>query len=119
MKSIKCKFCHGEAVYSPIEDLKQHAINIFFCDTCRAEYLAFPDSRISSVSIYTEINNKMYRWTTTSNNRGTLSIIKNPGIPSNRKNEGVIYVLSFNNILPNTVTPDNIQQKIKAWLIFQ
>ena len=119
MKTIECKFCKEEAIYSPIDELKKHAVNIFFCHTCRAEYLVFPDGKIASTSLYTDINEKMYRWTVASNNKGTLSLINNPGIPGTRKNGEMISIKSFNDTFKNiNITPDNIKEKIQAWLIF-
>lgn len=124
-----CTFCGGVAAYSPLVEMEEHNVKVYFCSDCRAEYLYFWDSRSenwrlhgnpSSISLYTTINDKMYRWTISSTGDGLLWYVKNPGVPGSRKNSDMEPVKSFRvkeGAVPD-ITPQNINDKVRTWLIF-
>jgi hypothetical protein len=116
-----CSHCGGFAGYAPIPEMDYHEADVYFCHRCQAEYIYFRGTgNLASVSLYTTINGKMYRWST---NRtiGQLWRIKIPGIPGEKKNEGVEMIRSFNpdvgEAIPN-ITPENIEEKIRTILVF-
>lgn len=112
-----CQFCANGASYAPLDEMEKHGVKVYFCYECRAEYLYFSDGLAASVSLYTEINQRMYRWTVTSQNVAQLIYIKNPGIPGTRKNENLEFIKSFQKDFPQ-VTPQNINEKLRTWLVF-
>ena len=114
-----CSFCNQDAKYTPLKEMSYHGVGIYFCYTCNTEYLYYQSGDLASTSIYTEISGKMYRWTITSMNSCHLWQIKTPGIPGVKKNEGLFLIKNFssNDALPN-ITPQNINEKIKTWLVF-
>ena len=121
-----CKFCQQMATYAPLDELEIYGVKVFYCYQCKAEYLYYTSggtpTTYASVSLYTEINNKMYRWTIIENGHGKsarLWWIKNPGIPGTRINsdlESVVYFEDF--VPPSDITPQNIMNKISLWLPF-
>lgn len=115
-----CQFCGQGAGYSPIPEMETHGVSVYFCYPCRAEYLVYWDGPQASVSLYTEINGKMFRWTKTNAGSGTISHIVDPGEPGVRKNGKVETVKHFQaskDPLPN-VTPQNVNEKLRTWLLF-
>lgn len=124
-----CKFCEGFSIYSPIEQMDYHGVGVYFCHPCKAEYLYFgPNSRakritsdLASTSLYTEINNRTYRWTVNSAGTAGLWRIKEPGTPGQKKNEGLVSIKSFSAHQGDTIpiiTPSNVNEKIRTWLTF-
>jgi hypothetical protein len=64
----------------------------------------------------------MYRWTVSIGRNSlwasaTLWYVEKPGIPGKKKNEGLVPVKDFENPLPD-VNPQNINEKLKTWLVF-
>lgn len=112
-----CMFCPNMAGYYPLNETSQYGIAVHFCHTCQAEYLFYQSGDKASVSLYTEINGKTYRWTVLSSNDATLWWIKEPGIPGQKKNEGLVVVRSFEAPAPQ-LTPSNVKEKIQLWLPF-
>lgn len=112
-----CRFCINGASYAPLNEMEKHDIKVYFCHDCKAEYLYFPDGLAASVSLYTEINQRMYRWTVSSQHVAQLTYIKDPGIPGTRKNENLEFIKSFKKDYPH-ITPQNINEKIRVWLVF-
>jgi len=125
MESI-CKFCNKPASYEPIERMEEFSIKVFFCHPCQAEYLRFYNvfkdelSRTSSVSLYTKINGKTYRWTWQADGNGQLWHVKNPGTPGRQVNEGMeaIYYVEKENVRGLNITPQNIESRVRSWLLF-
>lgn len=111
-----CTFCGAGATYSPLDELDKHGVDVYFCHPCRAEYLYFWDGQCASTSLYTEINKKMYRWTISSSS-AVLWYIKNPGTPGTRKNDGIEFIKAFKEDVP-VITPQNVNEKLRTWLIF-
>jgi hypothetical protein len=116
-----CQFCQQFPHYAPLEEMENHGVKVFFCHPCRAEYLCWDDNNTySSVSIYTEIQNRIYRWTrwtNTAKGAAQLWLIKNPGVPGTRRNQNLESVMYLEKDIPD-ITPDNIKEKIKTWLLF-
>ena len=116
-----CKFCKGDAVYAPVEEMVRHGVGVFFCHKCQAEYLYFWDGPCASTSLYTEINHKTYRWTISSVGTGTLAHILDPGIPGKKKNGKVEMLKYFDPKMGHKVhqlTPQNVNEKLRTWLLF-
>lgn len=89
-----------------------------FCYRCSAEYIYFLDEKPFSISLYTTINDKMYRWTTYRHCKDSqLWYVKNPGIPGVRRNSGLEFIKAFNLDAPK-ITPDNISNKLPIYLLF-
>jgi hypothetical protein len=118
-----CQFCQTETAYAPLMDMKGHA-EIFFCSNCQAEYLyyTYGTETISafSISLYTEINDKMYRWTIYRDfyiHRATLWWVGDPGIPGVKSNRKMKCLWSCSEEMPE-LTPQNVKEKISHWLSF-
>lgn len=124
-----CRFCSGPVPYTPLAEMEELDVKVYFCSTCIAEYCYFWDDvhgswqrngQPSSVSLYTTINTKVYRWTISSTGDANLWYIKNPGIPGTRKNIDLECLKSFmtkDGSVPE-ITPQNINDKIRTWLVF-
>lgn len=116
--SYNCKFCSQPTQHAPLEDMSKHGINIFFCHHCQTEYTFWQSGDSSSQSIYAMINNRMYRWTITSESgKAYLWHIGKPGIPGVFKNEETTMIKVFKNDVPE-ITPQNFAEKLKTYLVF-
>lgn len=116
-----CQFCSNMAGYAPLDEMEKHNVGVYYCHTCKAEYLFFRDARMASVSLYTAIKDKMYRWTVTSVGSAQLWYVSVPGIPGVKKNEGLVPIKSWDTSRGDTLpqlTPDNINEKLRTWLLF-
>jgi hypothetical protein len=123
---LPCKFCPKLADYSPIHELDSNAqvfqerLLIYFCSDCRAEYLVYKKSnKLYSASLYTKINDRVYRWSVLSEGSAQLWLVKEPGTPGISINKGLSMVKAF--FQPDSVpalTPENINEKIRTWLVF-
>lgn len=116
-----CKFCNQEVKDAPVDEMSKHGIGVFFCHACQAEYLFFRSGHCASVSLYTNINERCYRWTVTSVDTAQLWYVKEPGIPGVKKNEGMAPVKSFNKDKGDAIpqlTPANVNGKVRMWLPF-
>ncbi|CAM6006096.1 unnamed protein product [Sphagnum balticum] len=76
----------------------------------------------NSISLYTKINDKIYRWTVYKGIQGTLWWVKDPGKPGTRVNKDLVAIKSFGSeniddpdFLP-VLTPSNINEKLRTWL---
>jgi hypothetical protein len=119
-----CKYCNQEVPYRPLAQMEQHNVKVHFCDTCQAEYLFWSNGVQNSISLYTSINDKIYRWTVYKDIQGTLWWVKDPGEPGSRVNRNLVAIKSFGtedsddpDFLP-VLTPSNIKEKLRTWLIF-
>jgi hypothetical protein len=114
---IICQFCQKEPTHAPLKEMEEYKVDVYFCHDCKSEYLVFRDKQfINSVSLYTEINNKTYRVTNIRDAAVQLWYIKTPGIPGTRKNENLEMLVAFKEHLPH-VTPENINEKVRNWLL--
>jgi len=116
-----CQFCGRMAGYAPLDEMESHGVGVFFCEPCQAEFLYYQGGDLASSSLYTTVNHRMYRWTVTSGGHGQIWYVKEPGIPGKKKNEGLEAVKSFDpskgDIVPQ-LTPSNINEKLRTWLVF-
>lgn len=114
-----CIFCNQEVKYSPLKEMEDYDIKVYFCHKCDAEYLFWKNSKkLISWSLYFKVKNKLYRWTKKSNfNEVTLWLIKNPGAPSSRKNEDLKSIKTIKDHIPE-VNPNNIKKIVSAYLLF-
>lgn len=113
-----CKFCRQEATYAPLSEMSRHAISIFFCYNCSAEFTFWSDGQPASESIYIEMNRKTYRWTiTVHNNYGYIWYIEEPGVPGISTNKKPHLIVRFKEDVPQ-ITPANIKEKFKTYLVF-
>lgn len=117
--NVPCKFCPFRADYAPVEQMERHGIKVYYCHRCQAEYTYFSDKTRAGYSLYTTINDKCYRWNyVLYSNRFYLWYIKSPGTPGVQANGDSILLKSFPSQDINNVTPSNIVDKIKMWLLF-
>lgn len=112
-----CKFCKCQADHKPLETVQDY-IDIYYCYPCNTEYLFFIESdELWGYSIYTYINNSLYRWSNSGMGNGIWHIEK-PGVPGKSKNEGMTLVKAFRQDPLPDINPENINSKIKTWLPF-
>jgi len=114
-----CHFCNKETANVTQESWK--ILKVYFCFNCLTEYVHFGENIDPAyIHLYTTINNKMYRWSTNcydKHQNGTIAYVKEPGIPGVKLNEGVKGIKTFKSNLP-TITPDNVNAKLKFILLF-
>lgn len=121
-----CKFCSKQAVYSPIQGQQAEALRkrllVYFCSDCRAEYLLYRQSHnLYSTSLYTKVNDRMYRWSVMEPGFALLWLVKQPGTPGITINKGLSVVKSFDPMkgeMVPSITPENINEKVRIWLVF-
>lgn len=122
-----CKYCGGIPLYVPLPiHLKPRSVgaatmaatemtrflDVYFCDTCQAEYALLIDS------LYIKVHDRVYRWTIYKAIDGAgLYIVNEPGVPGLTPNKGVELVLEFNKDIPD-ITPQNIKEKVALMLTF-
>jgi hypothetical protein len=120
IKKVPCQFCQQPAPYSPIEELETIAVSAYWCDNCQAELLYFKDSdHVNSWSLYVAFNNRVYRWTVGASGNAALIYVKNAELPRTRVSQDVEKLL----LIPRgstqpVITPQNIEQKVKTYLLF-
>jgi hypothetical protein len=97
-----------------------HGVGVYFCYPCKAEYCQFWQSTVfANISLYTEINQEMYRWSVSSTGDAQLWYVGEPGEPgirANKKLESIKYFRTETVNVP-TITPLNINEKIRTWLL--
>jgi len=119
-RQVICRFCQHPTPHSPLEEMDRMGVDVYWCETCHAEYLYFKDSNYcNSCSLYTQLNDKHYRWTTSATGYAFLWYIRELGIPGKLVNRdmNVLFSLSAGDNQPD-ITPDNVARKIKTMLIF-
>jgi hypothetical protein len=112
-----CKYCNSKLISISCEENYLYNITILYCIECRAEYFYISNDKLSSISLYTSINDKIYRWTEIINGvRQLWHVIKyeRPGSRSLINNK---KILTIKNSSIN-LNPKNIQEKIKSYLNF-
>jgi hypothetical protein len=112
-----CRFCQQIAPYTPLEDMELHGIKVYYCFSCQAEYIYWRDGTIANTSLYTSINDKMYRWSVYPNDGMRLWYFRVPGIPGARANKGGKVLFHIENNYAN-ITPQNVEAKIRNILLF-
>lgn len=114
MTTKACRFCNNDMVAVPLV-IGTRTLEVYFCYTCQSEYVDW--GGIVSIHLYTQINNKTYRWSIEENgNVGRLWHVAEPGIPGERPNRKLKLVKYFKHF-PN-ITPSNVERKLKFMLLF-
>lgn len=114
-----CKFCSKNAEHRPLKEIAS-AFDVYFCYDCSTEYLyvAKDDDELWGYSIYTYINNELYRWTMSGMGHAHIWLIGTPGVPGSIPNTNTKLVKTIKQKPLPDVTPKNINHKIKTWLTF-
>jgi hypothetical protein len=117
-----CSFCQQPPVYAPLEDMDQYGWKVYYCAECQAEYVYWDAEKLNvyqdaAVHLYTFINEKLYRWSMYPDGSVRIWHFQEPGLPGvrpNRKGKVLLHVEKN----PPTVTPQNIEAKIRTILLF-
>lgn len=116
-----CKFCNQNTEHRPLKEVAS-MFDIYFCYSCNAEFLYIDkddeDKEIWGYSIYTYINNELYRWTVSGLGHGHIWFIGTPGVPGEVPNLNTELIKTIKQDPLPDVTPTNINFKIKTWLTF-
>ena len=116
-----CQFCRRKLHYSDLPDLEENDIKICICESCQTEYIYFNNGELVSLSIYTKIKDKYYRWTVTGPNQASLWRVsfypENTLRPAYGRHDYAKMIKSWSRDIPN-ISPSNIHQKVQTYLIF-
>jgi len=122
-----CTFCNKGAPYMPQKEMEQYGAKVYYCKRCHAEYIHWEGGARATTSIYITINDKLYRWSYANLSwdkmpTARLWYIEHPGIPGETRNQGCVVLASFGphgthgTSIPD-ITPRNVKQKIKTYLV--
>jgi hypothetical protein len=112
---MNCKFCQKETIYAPLH-YGGRKFEVYYCFDCMTEYVHW--ANINNVHQYAMINDRMYRWSIELDGTlGRLWYVAEPGTPGKIPNKGLKLVKSFKQNYP-TITPQNIQEKLRFILLF-
>jgi len=114
-----CQYCQKEVINSLyIDDLAEVNINIYFCNNCNVEYLYFDKSdTFISKSIYTSINNIVYRWVDPSFGSCQLIKVCSNTIPDLKRYNLTNHIIIKCNKGEIEISPSNINKKVKNILL--
>lgn len=127
---MNCKYCQQEAEYKPIERVEAVGGKIYWCGTCNCEIVHWQKGNsVISHSLYTTVNGRMFRWTTTNEDPPFAALwrVGKPGIVGIFINEDVKCIATFGDISDSSlgvsdvipeITPQNIQDKLSKYLPF-
>ena len=116
MIDFDCQFCDKPTVNANLEEMSRYGVYVQFCHTCLAEYVFYRDETLSHYSLYTTLGEKMYRWTI-AHSVAFIRYVEKPGIPGQVPNKDMRVVHRFANDIPE-ITPQNINEKLKTYLVF-
>ncbi len=120
-----CEFCSTRTMYVPLaigteypSAISSRTLRVHYCKDCRAEYVYWSnDGALASIHLYATIGEKMYRWSMVSNIKGgRLWHVGEPGIPGEIPNKGLVLLKSLEDL--NSITPSNVEEKIRTYLPF-
>lgn len=123
--SKTCHYCQKETQYAPIPIVGTHStadrgktLRVHYCADCAAEYVYWShDGELGSVHLYTIVNNKMYRWSTSvGEKKARLWYVEKPGIPGKQANQGLALLKTLEE--HPDLTPQNVGEKIRFMLPF-
>ena len=109
---MNCHYCHN---------LCRNNVSTWICDTCQAEFGA--DAANPFTNLYTYINRKKYTFQMRygSHHAATPCRILLPRLndsmwidPMGKPDPHIIYLPK----IPDNVTPSNVQEKVKLYLLF-
>lgn len=92
-----------------------HKIIVHYCYDCKYERAQFGDS--VNYHLYTEINNKTYRWSL-EYGMAQLWYVGEPGIPGQEPNRQMKRLQSFKDGCYPEITPQSIERKLRFMLLF-
>lgn len=118
-----CEFCETQTTYVPLATgtdyptARSRTLRVHFCRDCQAEYVYWSDDgALASIHLYTTINEKMYRWSMVpGTSGGRLWHVGEPGIPGKEPNKKLALL---KNLDLNSITPSNVEEKIRTYLPF-
>lgn len=117
MPEIICQFCQKLVKYSPIERMESVGIEVYWCETCHAEYLRrVSEETIRSCSLYTIIDGRTYRWSVNHVGYASLWHVVNPGIPGQTMNGKNVWLYGTRE--HKSITPQTVNEKIRTYLLF-
>ena len=114
-----CQFCQQETVYVPLQVSEKHTFIVHYCYACQAEYVDHKTDNGLTVSLYTTIGNRLYRWMIMQDDDGPVGHlwhIGEPGIPGQRPNRKVKLLKTFHT--PPNIIPSNVEKKLRFILLF-
>lgn len=129
-----CRFCNQLVTYAPLQvDIRTRiGFDLFFCSPCQTEYsykdasnIFYKHAILESFSLYTTINDKLYRVHYQINDsrlgfqkdKMYIWYVKTPGIPGVSPNRNVKLIKSFKHD-GNFLTPQNVNARLQTWLAF-
>src|SRR5271166_742326 len=114
-----CQFCLKETAYVPlivgsknfgtrVGRTPGRIIQVHYCQECQAEYVYWGNNgELSGVHLYTTVNGKTYRWSTTVGTKAArLWYVSEPGIPGQEPNKGVALLKNLED--HPDITPQNV-----------
>lgn len=129
MMAKQCKFCLGKAHYICVSEIEMNDMYTYICELCNAEYLYWiVQNSLVSWGLFTEVGDKLYKWkmAPSYNKFGFGTIFYIPGIVPSKSGfrqylpvvRELQHIKSFTNIEQMTITPSNINEKIRTYLLF-
>lgn len=116
-----CRFCCQKLRHSHMPELEENDIQIYVCDPCQSEYIYSNEGALISLSIYTKIKERHYRWTVTSPDQAALWRVsfypESNSKPAYGQHDYAKMIKSWKQDIPN-ISPSNIYQKVQTYLIF-
>jgi len=127
----KCLFCDCDLKYHNIVFYDRLAQTLFTCKKCMVRYVFFKNTKLAMYSIFVKIGNNIYMWNFSGIGKNSqirfIPYIKDDSDFTHDYFEGIVVgrisVLEVEKLLitiENTpkITPDNIEQKLKTYLLF-
>lgn len=121
----RCKFCPGHAGYIEVAAIEMHELYTYICEKCQVEYYyTGTNGYLTSWGIYTEIGDKLYKWSM-SPGIGMGTIYYLPGIVPSKSGfrqylpvvRELQYIKTFQ-VESMTITPSNVNEKLRTYLLF-
>ncbi len=119
----KCLFCESNLNEHKIIFYEREGLDILSCKKCMIKYIYFKSGKLAFYSIYKQINGKIYNWSFNDlSNRSTIRYINAAEDELTYEYlEESLFELEHTLIsVDNTpkITPDNIEHKLKTYLLF-
>jgi len=112
---FKCKYCSRDLNQIDSDENKRINAKVFYCESCRAEYLFTSNNILASVSMYVTFNDRVYRWTEINNGKRQLWHVLNFKSPGSRSLSNNKNIFSIENSTIN-LTPETVINKIKFYI---
>lgn len=115
MTDVICTYCNHAASPIVLDELDQLNIKTYYCHNCAAEYLYLNNKSLAAISLFTKINDKVFRYTKSSSGKCQLWLVDKNNIHSRYKNLCKL-ILNLNDF--TEITPNTINGKVRYWLLF-